>query len=406
MANWSTNLEPWTQISHPQLLNSGPNPQAKDIDQVSQQCISVLKNYHQALSEKLSNQAGVNLSHLTRIKNVVEASAASKLKVFIEDAQTLTQQAQKESSRTIVPLIQDLMSGGYSRGFEERGSGSGARRSMIVENHLAKQKDVMFGKAVHKVLEHLRSLSSTLKALFQKTLVGLAKDFLNHYSEIWSEQANSPQAERARQLISREIQASVHETRTSWQKLLAVHGDWQTAEDDDIKEVHENQVETEVIDLTDDSDYVPKPVKVKSEKVAEDQVTVVVLGGTGAGKSTLLNAILGEESILPTNAMRACTATIIEIVWDEASGAEEKFCAEIEFISSEEWETELQCLFRALKSGGEGVKIPEEGTAQHETFDRVKTAYGMPPTLYSLIRAAPVLKFKTTRLCGGHPCRN
>jgi len=45
-----------------------------------------------------------------------------------------------------------------------------------------------------------------------------------------------------------------------------------------------------------------------------DPTTIVVLGNTGAGKSTLLNAFLGEEELLPTNAMRACTASIIEVL--------------------------------------------------------------------------------------------
>jgi hypothetical protein len=41
---------------------------------------------------------------------------------------------------------------------------------------------------------------------------------------------------------------------------------------------------------------------------------MVVLGNTGAGKSTLLNSLLGEAVLLPTNCMRACTATIIEML--------------------------------------------------------------------------------------------
>ena len=41
--------------------------------------------------------------------------------------------------------------------------------------------------------------------------------------------------------------------------------------------------------------------------------SVVTVGDTGAGKSTLLNALLGETCVLPTNGMRACTASIIEL---------------------------------------------------------------------------------------------
>ncbi len=37
------------------------------------------------------------------------------------------------------------------------------------------------------------------------------------------------------------------------------------------------------------------------------------MGDTGAGKSSMLNALLGEQAILPTSGMRACTASIIEM---------------------------------------------------------------------------------------------
>ena len=42
-------------------------------------------------------------------------------------------------------------------------------------------------------------------------------------------------------------------------------------------------------------------------------VSIVVVGNTGAGKSTLLNALLDETAVLPTNGMRACTASLIEM---------------------------------------------------------------------------------------------
>jgi hypothetical protein len=50
--------------------------------------------------------------------------------------------------------------------------------------------------------------------------------------------------------------------------------------------------------------------------LALDKSSIVVLGNTGAGKSTLLNAFLDEEELLPTNAMRACTASIIEMEYN------------------------------------------------------------------------------------------
>ena len=57
-----------------------------------------------------------------------------------------------------------------------------------------------------------------------------------------------------------------------------------------------------------------KELKGLSEKMQMPGCSVVTVGDTGAGKSTLLNALLGETSVLPTNGMRACTASIIELV--------------------------------------------------------------------------------------------
>ena len=65
-------------------------------------------------------------------------------------------------------------------------------------------------------------------------------------------------------------------------------------------------------------------------------VHVVVCGNTGAGKSTLLNALLGETNVLPTNGMRACTACLIELAYDEdgAGGGSDAplYRAEVTFI--------------------------------------------------------------------------
>ena len=40
----------------------------------------------------------------------------------------------------------------------------------------------------------------------------------------------------------------------------------------------------------------------------------------GAGKSSMLNAVLGEVNVLPTNGMRACTATITEVSYADIPG--------------------------------------------------------------------------------------
>lgn len=62
------------------------------------------------------------------------------------------------------------------------------------------------------------------------------------------------------------------------------------------------------------------------------QTHIAVVGNTGAGKSCLLNALLDEEAMLPTSAMRACTAVVVEIS-RAAEGS--PYEADVEFLSRE-----------------------------------------------------------------------
>ena len=84
-----------------------------------------------------------------------------------------------------------------------------------------------------------------------------------------------------------------------------------------------------------------------SQKCVLPGMSVVVVGTTGAGKSTLLNALLGEKDILPTNGMRACTAALIELSYNSIDQGE-RYLAEVEFISKEEWAQEEEALFEDL----------------------------------------------------------
>lgn len=62
------------------------------------------------------------------------------------------------------------------------------------------------------------------------------------------------------------------------------------------------------------------------------RTSIAVVGNTGDGKSSLLNALLEEEAVLPTSAMRACTAAVVEI--SRAAGGQ-PYQAEVEFLSEE-----------------------------------------------------------------------
>ncbi|KAK4043526.1 hypothetical protein C8A01DRAFT_43650 [Parachaetomium inaequale] len=76
---------------------------------------------------------------------------------------------------------------------------------------------------------------------------------------------------------------------------------------------------------------------------ATPQRTVVgVVGSTGAGKSSTINAVLDEEGLVPTNPMRACTASVTEIAYNPSDNKDEKYRAEIHFQSRDEWMTELR----------------------------------------------------------------
>ncbi|KAG2439503.1 hypothetical protein HXX76_004857 [Chlamydomonas incerta] len=80
------------------------------------------------------------------------------------------------------------------------------------------------------------------------------------------------------------------------------------------------------------------------QRATMPRTTIGVVGDTGAGKSSLLNALLGEEDILPTNAMRASTGCPIELSYS-ASAA---YHAEVEFQTKEEWEKHLDKLMSDL----------------------------------------------------------
>lgn len=63
-----------------------------------------------------------------------------------------------------------------------------------------------------------------------------------------------------------------------------------------------------------------------------DRVIIGVVGSTGAGKNSVINALLDEECLVPTNCMRACTAVITEIRYNESEYQANKYCAMVEFI--------------------------------------------------------------------------
>ncbi|KAL8314854.1 hypothetical protein RB593_008447 [Gaeumannomyces tritici] len=92
-----------------------------------------------------------------------------------------------------------------------------------------------------------------------------------------------------------------------------------------------------------------------SQSVKKTRFVVGVVGNTGAGKSSVINAILDEERLLPTNCLRACTASPTEISYNHSEDPTERYRAEVEFISADSWIKELEILYGDMLDGGGNI---------------------------------------------------
>ncbi|OHF02935.1 hypothetical protein CORC01_01693 [Colletotrichum orchidophilum] len=104
---------------------------------------------------------------------------------------------------------------------------------------------------------------------------------------------------------------------------------------------------------------------------------VGVVGNTGAGKSSVINALLDEERLLPTNCLRACTASPTEISYNDSEEPEELYRSEIEFISLEDWKKELKTLFTDLldDSGNISRECANEDSEAGIAYAKIKSVY-------------------------------
>ena len=112
-------------------------------------------------------------------------------------------------------------------------------------------------------------------------------------------------------------------------------------------------------------------------------VSIVVVGNTGAGKSTLLNALLDETRVLPTNGMRACTASLIEMRHEATEPATQPlYRGEVEFLSRAEWEKELPDLLDDLtptdgpSAGRVAISEVQPDNPAYDSWCRVYAVYG------------------------------
>ncbi|ROW06521.1 hypothetical protein VMCG_04292 [Cytospora schulzeri] len=107
------------------------------------------------------------------------------------------------------------------------------------------------------------------------------------------------------------------------------------------------------------------------------RTVVGVVGNTGAGKSSVINALLDEERLVPTNGMRACTASATEISYNYSDDPEQLYRAEIEFISAADWAQELTTLLDDLLDGNGQVsrECTTPDTEANLAYSKIKAVY-------------------------------
>ncbi|KAK3333386.1 hypothetical protein B0T19DRAFT_440146 [Cercophora scortea] len=112
-------------------------------------------------------------------------------------------------------------------------------------------------------------------------------------------------------------------------------------------------------------------------KACTRRTVVGVVGSTGAGKSSVINAVLEQECLVPTSGMRACTAVITEIQYNESSAENEKYRAEIHFIGAKDWKKELRVLLDDVASGDGhvGADLLNGDTDVGVAYSKIRAVY-------------------------------
>lgn len=110
------------------------------------------------------------------------------------------------------------------------------------------------------------------------------------------------------------------------------------------------------------------------KQAVKTRTIIGVVGNMGAGKSSVINAMFDEERLVPTNCMRACTAVVTEISYNNK---EKPYVAQTEFISRADWEKELKVLFQDPLDGERKVSrdCVNEDTDAGIAYAKIKTVY-------------------------------
>ncbi|KAN0112747.1 hypothetical protein V8E51_005698 [Hyaloscypha variabilis] len=104
------------------------------------------------------------------------------------------------------------------------------------------------------------------------------------------------------------------------------------------------------------------------------QVLIGVLGSTRSGKSSLINAIL-DQSVVPSSCFRACTSCVVEIRWNESTHVSDKYSADIQYITPQQWASELEILTRDVMNGFESDEVGDDQSATKAAVDKLRVLY-------------------------------
>ncbi|MEQ2248145.1 hypothetical protein ILYODFUR_016248, partial [Ilyodon furcidens] len=105
----------------------------------------------------------------------------------------------------------------------------------------------------------------------------------------------------------------------------------------------------------------------------EKRELVGVFGKTGAGKTSLINAVIEEKRLLPSGSVTACTSVMIKV---EANRHNQKYEAEIEFITKEEWEDELGNRDQFLKNDADQENDDDGNDEYLDVAEKLSALYG------------------------------
>jgi len=141
-------------------------------------------------------------------------------------------------------------------------------------------------------------------------------------------------------------------------------------------------------DISEVAKFLKSIDKVRARACVQEAI-VGVVGSTGAGKSSVINALLDQESLVPTSGMRACTAVITEIGYNHSNSEAEKYRAEVIFIKAKDWEKELRILLDDLSNAG-------NTNIDLGTDSEVGVAYSKLRAVYPTITKDDLLKGKYT----------